>query len=368
MLLILVAALSTPFGLLIRHVKRNIWANTAKVLELVRSLREPVIMAMTAYGVLALTLRMLEGVALRTPVGIGWAGWDVLLPIVAATVGGVLFAAKRGGKGAALANPSFVERMGTAVAVALAAGIVAVILLVATVMRDASSTGLSTVAPTPDAPAGETAGENPPGETAANETDRDTTPAPRETSMPLAGDDAFKQWDKVLAAVKVGNTKGAVNELALLVELDANAARDGNVRKGVLDLSIRACLLNDATCDKMLELMTDKMGERGIDMFYEIFTTRGGTNAWKRADRILKDPAMRNKGSQGMRVAYDLRLAQGCDAKKAMFSRVKAEGDHRALRELEILKSSRQCRAVRCCLQNDDDLNETVRALIDKPK
>jgi hypothetical protein len=138
------------------------------------------------------------------------------------------------------------------------------------------------------------------------------------------------------------------------------------VRLGVIDLTVKACLQNGDTCNKMLGLLTDKMGTAGPDVLFELIATKGGTNAQKHADRLLQDEAVRKRGNLAMNIAWDLRTAKSCDAKRALFGRAKKDGDYRALRELQILKSRRHCRTVNCCLGTDQELADTVRAIMDR--
>ena len=68
-----------------------------------------------------------------------------------------------------------------------------------------------------------------------------------------------------------------------------------------------------------------------------------------------------------MQVAYELRAAPTCDAKKALFERVRADGDYRSLQVLQIVGRRGHCRVVHCCLpSHDKELKSTVRTLMDR--
>jgi hypothetical protein len=97
------------------------------------------------------------------------------------------------------------------------------------------------------------------------------------------------------------------------------------------------------------------MGTAGPDLLYELLTTRGGSKAAKRADELLRDEAVRSRGSPAMRVAYDLRTAKTCDAKRALYERAGEEGDRRALGQLHVL--SRECGS------SDPKLKAAIEAL-----
>ncbi len=362
MALILMAAFTTPFVLLVRHLKRTVWGNTAKVLDLVRSLRDPLLVGLASYGVLAVMLRVLETVLLRSPFGIAWPVWDLMLPLVGVIAGVVVYGAKRA-KGVSL-----LDRLGTTASVSVGLFVVVTMVATATALRD-------------DAPASpgvdktEAAAEGSDESSAGDDGEATEASAPEDdvqalgvvtSSTPIVNKEAFAQWDKVLGDMKLGKVGDAIANLALLAELDPNAASDGNVKKGLVLLAVRACLPGSSHCDKMITLLTDKLGPHGIDVLFEIIVTKGGTIAHTNAVRLLKDPEIRKRGTVAMNVAYELRTAPNCDAKRALFARVREDGDYRALRELDILRSGRQCRAVNCCLESDDEWKATRRALMDK--
>ena len=145
--------------------------------------------------------------------------------------------------------------------------------------------------------------------------------------------------------------------------MDPQAAEDGEVRGDVVELSMRAMLQPGGDADRVFDMITTKMGATGIDILYELVTTRGGSRAAARAEDVLKDPALRARGTPAMRIAYDLRVARGCDEKKALFGRAKIDGDRRALGQLQQL--NRRCgrRSPGCCFENDPDLRAALDAL-----
>jgi hypothetical protein len=72
-------ALLTPVILIVRFLRRQIWDNSAKAIELSSRLYRPVITGLCAYGFAALLVRVLESVILRRAVGVAWPVWDLLL-------------------------------------------------------------------------------------------------------------------------------------------------------------------------------------------------------------------------------------------------------------------------------------------------
>src|SRR5690606_25659544 len=92
-----VGTLAMPATLAVRHFRRTIWANSAKVLDLLRALREPFLAALLAYGASVVAIRFaddflgrvwLPQTFTRDP-GIGWAGFTWILPLVAVMAGGL---------------------------------------------------------------------------------------------------------------------------------------------------------------------------------------------------------------------------------------------------------------------------------------
>jgi serine/threonine-protein kinase len=74
-----VFALLTPGILIVRYLRRKIWDNSAKAMELSERLYRPVVTGLCAYGFGTLLIRLLEGIIIRRAVGVAWPVWDLLL-------------------------------------------------------------------------------------------------------------------------------------------------------------------------------------------------------------------------------------------------------------------------------------------------
>ena len=81
---LLALALATPALFAILHVKKAIWNNTAKTVELAITLRRTVTTAFVTYGLASIGIHFLETLILRRAVGAAWPVWDVLLTLLAA--------------------------------------------------------------------------------------------------------------------------------------------------------------------------------------------------------------------------------------------------------------------------------------------
>ena len=83
LLLLIPVALATPIILFIRFMRKTVWENTVKAIELLGRLRRPVIVGLCAYGFGSMLVRLIESVLLRRAVGVAWPVWDVLLLVIA---------------------------------------------------------------------------------------------------------------------------------------------------------------------------------------------------------------------------------------------------------------------------------------------
>jgi serine/threonine-protein kinase len=87
-----VFALLTPTILVVRHIRRKIWDNSAKAMELSERLYRPVVTGLCTYGFGTLLIRLLEGVILRRAVGVAWPVWDLLLFVFGLAAAGGAYA------------------------------------------------------------------------------------------------------------------------------------------------------------------------------------------------------------------------------------------------------------------------------------
>jgi hypothetical protein len=185
------------------------------------------------------------------------------------------------------------------------------------------------------------------------------TPSPPTAAPPPAAD-AREARAALRRELQLGRYGTATEALARLVEVDPRAAEDGEVRADIVELAMRVMLLTGNEPDRVFEMIAGKIGTTGIDILYELLTTRGGSRAASRAEEVLQDEKVRARGTPALRIAYDLRQTHDCEAKKALFHRAKADGDGRALGQLQLL--GRRCgrHANACCLQNDPALREAM--------
>lgn len=197
----------------------------------------------------------------------------------------------------------------------------------------------------------------------ASPTSHSSSPLPKikvPTPEARAASDAFDH------SLKVNDLKGALGQLEKLLEIDPDSPKDDAVRADIVDLTMRIQLVAGPEPDKMFDLLVNRMGTTGIDIVYQIVTTKGGSKASAMGERFLASPDVRARGTDALRAAYDLRTAKSCEAKRAVFGEVAAHGDARSLGQLYLLnrKCGRRHRAeAGCCLQGDAELAKTIETL-----
>lgn len=92
---LLTLALATPAGFVVHLVRKNVWGNSTRTIELARTLRRVVLAAFVSYGLVALTIRFVEALVLRRAAGIAWPMWDVVSLLISVSAGAVAYFALR---------------------------------------------------------------------------------------------------------------------------------------------------------------------------------------------------------------------------------------------------------------------------------
>jgi hypothetical protein len=349
---ILVAALATPAVLIFRNLFRATWDNTARVLEALKLVRAPVLAGLGAYGLVALTLRVLETFVLRTQVGIAWPFWDVLLPLAGLLAGATAFFVKRGVGLRALGTTALISVGATLAIGAVAAGAyMRTPVEIAVEDEDAADDG--------DRKRTKEDKDDAASETPAGDASKSKKPARR--NLPQF-DTPLQAWGSVGVNMRRGLWQKATDSLEVFVGMDPDGPKDHNVKKAVQQLAVKACVKKTAdVCSHVMRLLSEEMGEGGIDVLFELVVTRGGTGATWHASKLLMKDDVIERGSAEVRVAYALRTANNCDKVRELLPQAAELGDHRTARELKIISGPRrQCRARGCCLPSNDSQIKTA--------
>jgi serine/threonine protein kinase len=167
---------------------------------------------------------------------------------------------------------------------------------------------------------------------------------------------------RIEKSMRVGNTSAFVADMERLFEIDPTAATDRDLRSAIVEVLMRIMMGDGAEAERLFTLIGTKMGTAGPDLLFELVTTRGGSRAAKRAEEMLRDEALRSRGTPALRIAYDLRFAKGCEERISLLERAREDGDRRTLGQLQIL-SNQECRRGECCLQTDPGFKPAMEAI-----
>ncbi len=345
----------TPAILIVRQLRRDVWHNSARVLDLLDRVRDPLLAALTALGLSLVVLRFVDGVVARHAagrllqggVGIAWAGWNLLLPVVA------LMAA-----GAELVRARWHDNDGGRVRrLLLGPGLSTLVIACAGGVLYAGLEWHAAVAPptrvSPDrTEAIPTHPTTPSGEASA--TPADAPPKPRKpiaraadeelaTAIDLGVDgllplsERYPEDPQVLRALTMAfasRATGRVDAMAVAKRLflvAPEARQDPDMKV----LVTRAAETPGESSKLAFELMAEHMGAVGPDLLYDLMLTRAALTA--RARQYLQQPAIRDKATPALKVAFDLREAQDCEARLPLLGRAAQLGDARALAVLQPL-------------------------------
>lgn len=172
--------------------------------------------------------------------------------------------------------------------------------------------------------------------------------------------------DTMKTQLRRNDLGGALTTLEKLAAETPEAARDPELREAIVDLSQRVTALRTDAPRRFFTILSEKMGPTGIDVLYYLVSAKGASDAAKLAGDLLGRDDVVSRGSKAMQIAWALRNAKGCDAKRALFDRAKEDGDARSYGQLVML--DRQCGRRRhgdptCCMPNDPALKSTLTAM-----
>jgi serine/threonine-protein kinase len=200
-------------------------------------------------------------------------------------------------------------------------------------------------------------------ETVAPAVNADAPAQPVEVVIEVDGVDV-DGWTARLAeaAREKVHSAGATAFLAI-AKLDPTYFRRPSVRADALATIVGIAYAENEQADRVFDVLTNQLGQDGLELLYEIVRSKGGTKAHQRALGLLRDPAVLARTTPALRVALDLRQAN-CPGKRALFSRAVREGDGRVLTELKALKYAPCSRKTDpCCFRDDAELAEAIDQL-----
>jgi serine/threonine-protein kinase len=180
----------------------------------------------------------------------------------------------------------------------------------------------------------------------------DSTLAPLRADVRAAADS--KEWDRGAQA------------LVELADRDPNAFEDRDLARAAVVIAAGITLGADkrADADKVFDALSTKLGATGLDILYDIVSTRGGSNAAKRATKILGNKQVLERASPALRIAIELRDAPSCKERLALLDRAKKDGDTRAVAVLDIWRAQRCIKgAGECCYRTNSAVDDTMKQI-----
>lgn len=394
--LLVAGTLLTPALLWLRRFRRQVWANTARVVELSGRLRQAGLVAVATFGVGALVVTFIDTVIVRAAgratasaahAALGWAGTGPLLVVTAAVmtaVWSVRQAAWAQGGWVSQAKSSFGARARRFFAgPGLTLG--GLLLVVGVFAGGLSWRSGSPIwkeqhltrwvgLPAAQPPAAELADEAPaafpsatgtsavvaPSAPSAEEAPAQSSAAPREGAPPRAGRAAlsaaisrgleqgliplakeFPADPDVLRALAVAQASSsatlieAMGTLRRLFQVQPAATEDTELQRIILQTTRIAKARRPA-----FQLLADGMDSVGPDLLYKVSLTQPEQR--DEARRYLARADVRERFTPALAIAYDLQFAQSCAVRVPLLERARQFGDERSIRVLAPLATSRK--------------------------
>ncbi|MCA9629192.1 MAG: serine/threonine protein kinase [Myxococcales bacterium] len=355
----IVGTTATPAILAYARVRKNVWNNSARVIELLGTVRAVLVAGGAAYGLAAIVVRIYDGLisigqpSLGRAVATGWAGWSSVFFVVAALAGGaallrrLLLRSKAGRVRKFLVGPLLVlltlAGMGAVLRLGFHSGGVASQRMLAELEAPGVAPGPAVSSEVPA-----------PAPSVADAADAGVAQAPRSRTATAAELGAAKA--KGLAgllplrqrypedpdvlrplAVAFGEDPRTYNDaIATLKQLFKLVPKDATDRQ-LRTLVIKIAATGKSATEPALELMSKGMGTAGPDILYDLYLTSNQLRP--RIQRILEDKDVRAVASPAMLIAYDLRSADSCAARVPLLERAKKDGDERSVATLQMLSS-----------------------------
>lgn len=348
---------ATPAMLAYARVRKRIWNNSARVLELLGSIRTVLVSGAAAYGLAAIVVRIHDGLVARgEPVlmrtlATGWAGWSSIFFLVAAVVGIAALVRRLSIRPSA----GWLRKLlvGPLLGLAVLGATLGLLKLGFGAGADAAHAVAAELKPRPGlvVPTPTIGGAPSAAPSAITEPDAGAPVAKTASASELGAAKAkglagllplrarYPEDPDVLRplALALGQDKRThADAVSALKQLFALAPKDTADRQ-LRTLVIRIAASGGGAVEPALELMSHGMGEAGPDLLYDLFLTSSALRP--RITRLFDDQALRSNASPALSIAYDLRSADSCAARVPLLSRAKRHGDERSIATLQMLSS-----------------------------
>ena len=177
--------------------------------------------------------------------------------------------------------------------------------------------------------------------------------------------------DRMTQSIRMRRIGPFLDDLDRLLEIEPAAIDRADMRKMIADAAMYAMVpglggVLPPEAERIFKFLTsDRAGAAGPDILFDLVTTRGGSRAATQSEELLRRDDVRAKGTPALRIAWDIRAAQTCDARVALFDRAKTEGDRRVLPTLFLMTKCAKG-PTDCCLANDPAYKDVLRAITSK--
>jgi serine/threonine-protein kinase len=355
----------TPMVLLLRKLRREVWNNSARVLELLLKLRTPLIAAAAGYGVSSMLVRVLDVIVGRIapdtlfghPSGAGWLGWNVLFFVIA--LGSAIFVTLRQ-KALSRAHRRFARILAGPVLSFTGLMLGAGVLYAGLVWRASQPVAETPQPTTPEvatpSDSGTPAARPPastdkPASTNGKKEEPQATPEELQAALangvqglvPLAakypGDPEVLTALVLAYAQKPETFPDSIRTAKQLFSVAPDRVKQEKLRIVILKIAKSPAQPSELA----LDLMTNDMKTAGLDLLYELLLT--APDLRPRVRQRLDDPGVRKRMSPALAIAYDLYGAKTCADRVPLLPQAEKAGDERAMAQLAALSegSKRGC-------------------------
>lgn len=169
--------------------------------------------------------------------------------------------------------------------------------------------------------------------------------------------------DTFRAEVELENWTAAIAALQALLDADPMALSAAEDRERAVRVSLRAAYKEMEGVSELFDAFALRTGTDGLEVLYILVESQGGSRGAALAAERLGRRDVRARLTPELDIALALREAS-CREKPKLFERAGRQGDERALRVLELLRSSRcDARRGECCYPKNRALENAARLI-----
>jgi hypothetical protein len=164
--------------------------------------------------------------------------------------------------------------------------------------------------------------------------------------------------------------KGGARALLSLSQRDLHCFDQAGFIHAASTIAGAVDLTDQALSREVFEMLSARADSGGADVLYDIMVTRGASRGpGRKAWTLLQRDDVRGRASAATQIAVELNLSD-CMKKRTLYDTALADGDERALTELQSLLAYSCDRKKKkpCCFQADNRLHSTIAALRAKLK